>query len=286
MAVLVAFWAAGATVDAPRHVGLRGMAAPTLAALASAPPKPDSGSSQDVFAAALHARPSAGLAAVLPSTGPGPAMPARGDSHGLARGEGRISRQSGSRAALTAPPRSGSWLSSQTIAGAIGGSPRDIGARLPMIQKALETAGMTDTASQIAAVATVVTEVGKGLRPINEYGSRPYFTQMYQGRADLGNTRPGDGARYHGRGYIQLTGRANYRAYGQRLGLPLENRPGLALQPYVGARVLAEYFKEHAINQDARRGRWRQVRIKVNGGTNGWPRFRQVVASLRHASRR
>ncbi len=182
--------------------------------------------------------------------------------------------------------RPATWLAPQQIARAAGAPAADVAEQWPVIDQALEAAGMTDRASRIAAVATVVTEVGKGFRPIREYGSRSYFTHMYDGRADLGNTRPGDGARYHGRGYIQLTGRANYRSYGKRLGLDLESRPGLALRPDVGARVLAAYFKQHRVADSAQRGQWRDVRLKVNGGLNGWTRYKRLVSSLQRASAR
>ena len=59
----------------------------------------------------------------------------------------------------------------------------------------------------------------------------------YEGRRDLGNTQPGDGKRYW-EGYIQITGRANYRRYGKKLGIDLENNPELAEQPDIAARVL------------------------------------------------
>lgn len=204
-----------------------------------------------------------------------------GDAAGKASGRAeRSSRESGRRPSL----RKG--LTVGEVARAVGASHADVAGQWPVLEKALRDAGITDVKSQIAALATVVTEVGTGLRPINEYGGPSYFTQMYEGRSDLGNTQPGDGARYHGRGYIQLTGRANYRSYGDRLGLPLEDRPGMALRPYVGARVLAEYFKDRAIDDDARRGRWRQTRVKVNGGYNGWSRYRQLVSRLLHVSRR
>jgi predicted chitinase len=171
------------------------------------------------------------------------------------------------------------------IARAVGGSTKDVARTWPVIEEALEQEGLDDVPSQIAVLATVATEVGPSLRPIKEYGGRSYFTQMYEGRSDLGNTRPGDGARFHGRGYIQLTGRANYRAYGSRLGVPLEDRPDLALRPKVGARVLAEYFEERGIDDDARRGQWRETRLKVNGGYNGWSHYRKVVTSLKQAAR-
>jgi predicted chitinase len=144
---------------------------------------------------------------------------------------------------------------------------------------------MDDVPSKIAVLATVVTEVGPSLRPIDEHGGSTYFTRMYEWRSDLGNTRPGDGARFHGRGYIQLTGRSNYRSYGARLDVPLESRPGLALRPRIGAKVLATYFKDRGVDDDARRGNWRGTRLKVNGGLNGWSTYRGVVASLQRATR-
>ncbi|HSE08866.1 MAG TPA: hypothetical protein VLB29_09375 [Nocardioidaceae bacterium] len=192
------------------------------------------------------------------------------------------------REAEIRPTRSGDrpslGLEPAEIAEAVGAPRSDVARHWPVIDEALHEEGMTSRASEIAAVATIVTEVGTDFRPIREHGGRSYFKQMYEGRSDLGNTRPGDGARYHGRGYIQLTGRANYRYYGDRLGVALEKRPGLALRPKVGARVLADYFKQRGVDQAARRGEWREVRRKVNGGLNGWSTYRDVVSSLQRTS--
>jgi len=179
-----------------------------------------------------------------------------------------------------------SWLPPHTIAKAVGAPTSDVAEHWPVVEEALRDEGMTDDRTRIAAVATIVTEVGTGFRPIREHGGSGYFTQTYEGRSDLGNTQPGDGARYHGRGYIQLTGRANYRTYGDRLGVALERRPGLALRPAVGARVLARYFKERGVDDHARRGQWRDVRLEVNGGLNGWSTYQRTVSSLLRASRR
>jgi cell wall-associated NlpC family hydrolase len=163
------------------------------------------------------------------------------------------------------------------IARIIGAKTHDLERNWPFLETALEERGIGDRATVIAAIATVVTEVGLAFEPINERGDAAYFA-MYDGR--LGNTAPGDGARYHGRGYIQLTGRANYRQYGQKLGIPLERRPDLALKPKVAAAVLAQYFKDRGIHASAAKRDWQQVRKSVNGGLNGWPTFHEVVRKL------
>jgi predicted chitinase len=64
----------------------------------------------------------------------------------------------------------------------------------------------------------------------------------YEGRLDLGNTRPGDGARFVGRGYLMITGRANYQIYGTKIGVDLVNNPERVEDPSISAKVLVEYF--------------------------------------------
>lgn len=91
----------------------------------------------------------------------------------------------------------------------------------------------------------------------------------YEGRRDLGNTSKGDGRRYKGRGPIQLTGRANYRTVGARLGLPLEAEPTLAAQPGIGLRIALDYWQSRKINAAADSDDIMRVTRLINGGTNG-----------------
>ena len=107
--------------------------------------------------------------------------------------------------------------------------------------------------------------------------------QAYEGRHDLGNIRHGDGPRYRGRGWIQLTGRANYRAAGLALGLPLEAVPELAAQVEVAARVAAWYWRTHDCNAAADRGDLEAVTRAINGGLNGLAERRARWAHARTA---
>jgi hypothetical protein len=101
------------------------------------------------------------------------------------------------------------------------------------------------------ALATAYHETAHTMQPITECGGPAYFTRMYDikgSRPDvakrLGNVRPGDGALYCGRGYVQLTGRTNYQNLGAKLGLPLEDHPELALRPDVAAKILRRGMDE------------------------------------------
>jgi predicted chitinase len=175
------------------------------------------------------------------------------------------------------PPPTGDFTPDQ-VAGIVGCAVENVTNGWPALVAALREQNIDDHFVEMATIATIAVETGSFL-PISEYGPRSYFN-IYEGRLDLGNTQPGDGYRFRGRGYIQLTGRHNYTVYGQMLGLPLADDPDQALDPTVAARLFALFFKLSGAAANAQAGNWRGVRLRVNGGYNGWDRFIAVVNAL------
>ena len=96
--------------------------------------------------------------------------------------------------------------------------------------------------------------------------------EAYEGRADLGNTQPGDGRRFKGRGLIQLTGRANYQAYGEAIGIDLlegDNGRRVATDPNLAVDVACWFWETRGLNALADRDDVRAITRRINGGLNG-----------------
>ena len=85
----------------------------------------------------------------------------------------------------------------------------------------------------------------------------------------MGNVNPGDGYKFRGRGYIQLTGRETYREIGKIAGLDLENDPDLASKPENAVRIACAFWTWKKINPTCDTGDFTAVTKKINGGTNG-----------------
>ncbi len=122
-------------------------------------------------------------------------------------------------------------------------------------------------------------EESAGYRTTEEFASG----EEYEGRADLGNVKDGDGPRFKGRGLLQLTGRANYAEYGKALGVDLENQPQLAAEPTLSLRIACEYWKRHKINDACDRDDIIAVTRLVNGGTNGLADRRTYTSAAKTA---
>lgn len=111
-------------------------------------------------------------------------------------------------------------------------------------------------------------EESDGFRTLFEYGNQSYFAR-YDGRADLGNTHPGDGFKYRGRGIFQLTGRTNYELYGGLVGLDFINNPDLAAVPANAVKTACLYWTRKGLNQFADNDDIVSITRRINGGTNG-----------------
>ena len=143
----------------------------------------------------------------------------------------------------------------------------DIGKREKALFDAMRKAGISGLEA-CQFLAQMAHESDK-FKAMEEYASG----RAYEGRADLGNIRPGDGVRYKGRGYIQLTGRANYRYYGQVLGVDLESHPRKASNLDVAAAVAITYWYGRVkYDKQINNKNWEntnRVTYRINGGKNG-----------------
>ncbi len=156
----------------------------------------------------------------------------------------------------------------------------------PAIRYALEDARLESAMIVAYALGTIAAE-NAGFTPLTEMISK-YNTprhipfERYDGRVDLGNMMPGDGERFRGRGFVQLTGRANYLRYGDRIGLDLIELPELAGDTKVAAQLLALFIadREPAILTALKAGNLAVARKLVNGGTHGLDRFERAYNAI------
>lgn len=141
------------------------------------------------------------------------------------------------------------------------------------LEKALGDEGILTPLVLLGALATVRVEVGRDYLPKNEITDGA----AYEGKISLGNAQPGDGKKFAGRGWIQLTGRANYEYFGKRIGVDLINNPDLALTKQNSAKILAAYFKDRNVHKWCDEKDWEMVRLRVNGGYNGLDKFLIII---------
>ena len=157
------------------------------------------------------------------------------------------------------------------IAGAIGyGAGRIAGvaktaagkAREAALMAAARAAGITDPV-ELSHFMSQMAHESDGFKTLREYASGA----AYEGRKDLGNTQAGDGRRFRGRGFVQLTGRSNYAAFSRASGIDVLNNPELLEREDVAAKAAIWYWQERV------RERWkngvRAATRAINGGYNG-----------------
>ncbi|WP_341328797.1 glycoside hydrolase family 19 protein [Methylotuvimicrobium sp. KM2] len=147
-----------------------------------------------------------------------------------------------------------------------------------MAQLDHETQGFTRTEENLNYSARRLRQVSKKARSMSSQelndavarGDEGVAEVLYGGRKDLGNTQPGDGYKYRGRGFVQLTGRSNYERIGKLINQDLVNNPDLAAVPEIAAKAAFAYYKTNPKLQKASKsGDVVAARRALNGGLNG-----------------
>jgi peptidoglycan L-alanyl-D-glutamate endopeptidase CwlK len=151
---------------------------------------------------------------------------------------------------------------------------------LPHVLEALQAADLADKPMILMALGTIRAETAS-FEPISEGKSRfntspgghPF--DLYDNRKDLGNRGRPDGDSFKGRGFVQLTGRANYAKFGAEIGQDLVNNPGLANDPKIASELLAQFLKskEGLIRKALADHDLAHARKLVNGGSHGLAEF-------------
>lgn len=157
------------------------------------------------------------------------------------------------------------------------------GVFVPVLNTALQRYQIVGSLRVAAFLAQIGHESGQ-LRYVREIWGPTPTQARYEGRADLGNTVPGDGFKYCGRGLIQITGRANYQNCGEALGVDLVNQPELLEQAQYACLSAAWFWATNGLNILADQNQFNTITRRINGGLNGlqerlqfWARAREVL---------
>ena len=160
---------------------------------------------------------------------------------------------------------------------------------LPFLEAAITELAIASPARAAAFLAQVAHESGQ-FRFMEEIWGPTPAQERYEPPSSLatrlGNTEPGDGRRFKGRGPIQITGRANYRRYGTLLGIDLLASPARAAAPDTGFRVAGLFWRENGLNElaDLVTGEaFRTITKRINGGLNGLAERRSFYDTAREA---
>lgn len=149
---------------------------------------------------------------------------------------------------------------------------------LPHIERTL-AAYEINTPVRAAAFLAQIGHESAGLRFTTEIWNPAQVAAQgrYEGRADLGNTQPGDGFKFRGHGLIQVTGRANHAAARDRLRVKFgtrvpdfETEPQCLAEPEWAALSAGDYWHRHNLNALADDRDFMKITRRINGGTNGY----------------
>ena len=158
---------------------------------------------------------------------------------------------------------------------------------LPFLQAAMTEFAIESPARAAAFLAQLAHESGQ-FRFMEEIWGPTAAQRRYEPAStlatNLGNSEVGDGRRFKGRGPIQITGRANYRRFGDLLGADLVSEPARAALPEIAFRIAGLYWAKKGLNELADRATddaFREITRRINGGFNGLEDRRKFYAVAR-----
>ena len=158
---------------------------------------------------------------------------------------------------------------------------------LPHLNAAMRASGIGATMLRTAAfIAQLAHESGE-FRWMEEIWGPTAAQLRYEPPSELaqrlGNTQPGDGKRFKGRGPIQITGRFNYAAYGKLLGRDLVAGPALAAAPELAFATAGLFWQTNGLNELADAQDFVTITRRINGGTNGLADRQMYYARAKNA---
>ncbi|HEX6171376.1 MAG TPA: glycoside hydrolase family 19 protein [Chitinophagaceae bacterium] len=133
------------------------------------------------------------------------------------------------------------------------------------LNNAMERYEINTPRREAAFLAQIAHESGS-LRYVEEIATG----EAYEGRKDLGNTQPGDGVRFKGRGLIQITGRENYELLSHALNYDFIKDPESLEKPGAASLSAAWFWHVKDLNRLADINAFQKITQKVNGGLNGY----------------
>jgi putative chitinase len=144
---------------------------------------------------------------------------------------------------------------------------------LPFLNKAMQIYGINNPLREAAFIAQIAYESVE-LRYLEEIWGPTEAQSLYEPESAvariLGNTEPGDGERFKGRGAIQITGRSNYGKYGELLGVDLIANPAIVTTPQIALSTAGAFWQMNGLNELADAGDFEAITRRINGGLSGY----------------
>lgn len=144
---------------------------------------------------------------------------------------------------------------------------------VPLILKECAECGVTDSGQIAYVFATAEHESHLGQWMV-EFASG----KAYEGRKDLGNTQPGDGVKFKGRGFCQVTGRVNYKMWSQKLGIDLVSNPEKAAEQAIAARIMVMGMRDGTFTG-------KKLSHYISGSTRDFRNARRIINALDRADK-